>query len=269
MTSSKPTARSARASSATAAKAGPNWSRRDHGGWGGTSGIQYLNRNVRIRGEEKFLPDARQKQSGLFTLQTLVSGPFRLEGGAAGRVQPADGPGGRAARDAGARAAISPPCRARSAAVTRSRRDGAPACRCRISARAPAIDELFANGPHGGSQAFEVGDPDLDPEKQPVGRGQPAPHHRPGASDRATSITAASRTSFSRRRPAKSRTICRSTNSARARPNIMASSSRRRQARPCAGHRLGRRVRRPTRSARPSRISARRRKSRRSACSAR
>jgi iron complex outermembrane receptor protein len=33
------------------------------------------------------------------------------------------------------------------------------------SARAPSIDELFANGPHGGSQSFEVGDPNLNPEK--------------------------------------------------------------------------------------------------------
>jgi iron complex outermembrane receptor protein len=33
------------------------------------------------------------------------------------------------------------------------------------SARAPAIDELFANGPHAGTQAFEVGDPNLDTEK--------------------------------------------------------------------------------------------------------
>jgi iron complex outermembrane receptor protein len=32
------------------------------------------------------------------------------------------------------------------------------------SARAPAIDELFANGPHAGTQAFEIGDPDLDAE---------------------------------------------------------------------------------------------------------
>ena len=55
---------------------------RETSGWGGTSGIQYLNRDVRIRGEEKFLPDSRQEQAGLFTLQTWVSGPFRIEGGA-------------------------------------------------------------------------------------------------------------------------------------------------------------------------------------------
>ena len=32
------------------------------------------------------------------------------------------------------------------------------------SARAPALDELFANGPHAGTQAFEVGNPALDAE---------------------------------------------------------------------------------------------------------
>jgi iron complex outermembrane receptor protein len=54
----------------------------DHGGWGGTSGVQYLERTAKIRGEEKFLPDSRQKQAGLFTLQTYVSGSWRFEGGA-------------------------------------------------------------------------------------------------------------------------------------------------------------------------------------------
>ena len=54
----------------------------ERSGWGGTSGVQYLDRNARIRGEEKFLPDSEQRQAGLFTLQTLVSGPFRFEGGA-------------------------------------------------------------------------------------------------------------------------------------------------------------------------------------------
>jgi iron complex outermembrane receptor protein len=33
------------------------------------------------------------------------------------------------------------------------------------SARAPSIDELFANGPHAASQSFEIGDPTLDPER--------------------------------------------------------------------------------------------------------
>src|SRR5207342_3442741 len=54
----------------------------DQSGWGGTSGLQFLDRNAKIRGDEKFLPDSRQKQTGLFTLQTYVSGPFRVEAGA-------------------------------------------------------------------------------------------------------------------------------------------------------------------------------------------
>src|SRR5215203_2615991 len=54
----------------------------EHSGWSGTSGFQYLGRNAKIRGEEKFLPDSSQKQAGLFTLQTLVTGPWRFEGGA-------------------------------------------------------------------------------------------------------------------------------------------------------------------------------------------
>jgi iron complex outermembrane receptor protein len=136
----------------------------DHDGWGGTTGVQYLNRNVRIRGEEKFLPDARQKQSGLFTLQTLVSGPFRLEGG--GRVE-------FSRLTAQADAQLGTPAASRkfttvsgslggSYELTRGWRAGLSVS---SSARAPAIDELFAHGPHGGSQAFEVGNLGLDPER--------------------------------------------------------------------------------------------------------
>ncbi|MEO7366300.1 MAG: TonB-dependent receptor [Sphingomicrobium sp.] len=136
----------------------------ERSGWGGTSGVQYLNRNVRIRGEEKFLPDARQKQSGLFTLQTLVSGPFRLEAG--GRVE-------FSRLTAKADAQIGTPAASAKFTTFSGSLGGSyevtPGWRAGLSvsssARAPAIDELFANGPHGGSQAFEVGNPDLDPER--------------------------------------------------------------------------------------------------------
>ena len=33
------------------------------------------------------------------------------------------------------------------------------------SERAPSAEELFANGPHAGTQSFEVGDPDLGVER--------------------------------------------------------------------------------------------------------
>lgn len=132
-------------------------------GWDGTSGVQYLDRNIRIVGEEKFLPDSSQRQVGLFTLQSLVTGPVRLEAGL--RVEfsklaaEADGDLGTPAlsrrfttvsTSAGGSYEFSPGWRA---GLTVSR-----------SARAPAIDELFANGPHAGTQAFEIGDPELGSE---------------------------------------------------------------------------------------------------------
>jgi len=133
-------------------------------GWEGTSGIQYLNRNAKIRGEEKFLPDSRQEQTGLFTVQTLVSGPWRLEGGA--RVE-------FSKLTAAADDDLGTPDLSRSF-TTISGSLGAQyelgsEWRAGLSlsraVRAPSVDELFANGPHGGSQTFEVGDPNLDPEK--------------------------------------------------------------------------------------------------------
>ena len=74
----------------------------ERSGWGGTSGVQYLDRNAKIRGEEKFLPDSRQKQAGLFTLQTYVRGPWRFEGGARVEFSRLTAEAGRAARNAGA-----------------------------------------------------------------------------------------------------------------------------------------------------------------------
>ena len=136
----------------------------ERSGWGGTSGFQYLDRNARIRGEEKFLPDSEQRQAGLFTLQTLVSGPFRFEGGA--RVE-------FSKLEAEADDLLATPARSSdfttfSASLggqyefSKGWRAGLTFSR---SARAPSIDELFANGPHGASQSFEIGDPALDPER--------------------------------------------------------------------------------------------------------
>jgi iron complex outermembrane receptor protein len=136
----------------------------EHDGWGGTSGVQYLQRNAKIRGEEKFLPDSRQKQAGLFTLQTYVQGPIRIEAGA--RVETSK-------LSADADDQLGTPERSHSFTTLSGSLGGqyefVPGWRAGLSLshseRAPAIDELFANGPHGGSQAFEIGNPDLDPER--------------------------------------------------------------------------------------------------------
>jgi iron complex outermembrane receptor protein len=136
----------------------------ERGGWGGTSGVQYLNRTAKIRGAEKFLPDSEQRQTGLFTLQTWVNGPFRVEAG--GRLE-------FSRLSAEADDQLATPDRTRKFATFSGSLGGqyevAPGWRAGLSlshsARAPSIDELFANGPHGASQSFEVGNPDLDAEK--------------------------------------------------------------------------------------------------------
>ena len=166
-------------------------------------------------------PTAASKQAGLFTLQTLRqrAGPVRRR--RARRVQPARRADARCAAG-DARTAIA----ATSPTVSGSlggNYEFAPGWRAGLSLshseRAPAIDELFANGPHGGSQSFEVGDPDLDQGSEQLGRAQPAPHDRAGARPGQPLLQPLLQLHFpgaDRRNP---RTICRSSNIARARPN--------------------------------------------------
>jgi iron complex outermembrane receptor protein len=132
-------------------------------GWGGTSGLQYIDKDVSIRGEEKFLPDSRQKQLGLYTLQMIERDPWRFEAGA--RVE-------FSRLSANADPDIGNPALKRTFTTVSLSAGGSYALHPNLkvginlarSARAPSIDELFANGPHAGTQAFEIGDPDLDPE---------------------------------------------------------------------------------------------------------
>jgi iron complex outermembrane receptor protein len=136
----------------------------ERGGWSGTSGVQYLDRKVGIDGEEKFLPESKQRQTGVFTMQSVVRAPLRLEGGARVEFSKLS-----AAEDDD----LATPAMKRSfttfSASGGGSYDFSPGWRAgatlAYSSRAPSIEELFANGPHAGTQAFEVGDPGLDPEK--------------------------------------------------------------------------------------------------------
>jgi iron complex outermembrane receptor protein len=135
----------------------------ERGGWGGTSGVQYLNRNEQIVGAEVFLPPSRQKQTGFYTLQTYVTGPFRFEGGA--RVEFSH-------LTAKANAQTANPDESRHFTALSGSIGGqyelSPGWRAGLSLahseRAPFVNELFANGPHGGDETFEVGDPSLKME---------------------------------------------------------------------------------------------------------
>jgi len=133
-------------------------------GWGGGSGIQYFQRDLNVIGDEKFLPPSKTSQIGLFTVQNYVHGPLRAEIGARYERQTAS---------ADADADIGNPALRRrysslsgSAGASYSVAKGVKfGINGSHSQRAPSAEELFANGPHAGTQAFEIGDPDLLKEK--------------------------------------------------------------------------------------------------------
>jgi len=149
----------------------------ERGGWGGTTGFQYLHQDARIRGDEKYLPDSLNRQLGLFTLQSMVAGKVRFEAGA--RVEFSRLHADEDERIAELVEEIGEPTTLGEAPLNRnftvwSASLGAnfeflPGWRAGLSLsrseRAPSIDELFSFGPHGGSQQFLIGDAELDPER--------------------------------------------------------------------------------------------------------
>ncbi|MEE4152976.1 MAG: TonB-dependent receptor [Erythrobacter sp.] len=127
---------------------------------GGVIGAQYLTRDFSAEGEEAFVPPNETRQFAVFTAQEIDFGGLQLEG--AGRYEMVDvesEPLG-IERDfdlfSGALSLV-----AQAGEGTDTARFGITASR---TERAPAGEELFADGPHIATQAFEIGDPDLGVE---------------------------------------------------------------------------------------------------------
>ncbi|MES2495268.1 MAG: TonB-dependent receptor [Pseudomonadota bacterium] len=137
----------------------------DRGVWHGVTGGQFFIRDFNVVGEEAFLPRNQTQQIGLFTLQQLDYGIVKVEGGLRYEKtwlsanpfadQPQFFNGGRTfdtfSGSLGASYRMSEDWRL---GVNLSR-----------TQRAPAAEELFANGPHAGTEAFEIGDPDFKTER--------------------------------------------------------------------------------------------------------
>jgi iron complex outermembrane receptor protein len=136
----------------------------ERGGWGGTSGVQYLNQDFKIRGDEKYLPDSVNRRLGLFTLQTVESGPIRFEAG--GRIEfsrlHADEDLSLGTQSA---SRSFTPISASIGANYNLINDWRIGLSLSHSERAPTVSELFSHGPHGGSQQFLIGDPALSLQK--------------------------------------------------------------------------------------------------------
>lgn len=137
---------------------------RAQGGWKGASGVQMFIRDFDVEGEEKFVPRNTTEQVGVFTLQSLDLGKLRVEGGArferTSLTAQADAQLGtpRYDRDFDALSASF----GASYQLADSIRIGLNGSR---SERAPSAEELFANGPHAGTQSYEIGDPTFAKEK--------------------------------------------------------------------------------------------------------
>ena len=134
------------------------------GGWQGAFGAQLAIRDFNVIGDEAFVPKNTTQQFGVFTLQEIDAGPFKAEAGA--RYE-------RTNLSAEASPTIGNPAYKRnfsavsgslgaSYAIAEGVRLGLTASH---TERAPAAEELFANGPHAGTQAFEIGNPDFVVEK--------------------------------------------------------------------------------------------------------
>ncbi len=135
------------------------------GAWHGASGVQYMNRDFNVIGDEAFLPKNGTQQTGLFTLQQFDLGAVKLEAGARFEhtVLTAQPTGDQPQFFAGTRRFDS--LSLSGGAAWSVAPEWKLALNLSRTERAPAAEELFANGPHAGTEAFEVGDPDLALER--------------------------------------------------------------------------------------------------------
>jgi iron complex outermembrane receptor protein len=126
--------------------------------WSGALGGQIFVRDFSAVGEEAFLPPNTTEQIGLFTVQDFDFGSFGLEASARYEHTDVKSSAVGVAREfdaiSAALGARLKPSDRLTLGVNLSR-----------AVRAPSAEELFSNGPHIATQAFEVGDPVLAKEK--------------------------------------------------------------------------------------------------------
>ena len=135
------------------------------GAWSGAFGGQFLIRDFDVIGDEAFLPKNSFTQLAVFTVQQFDLGRVKVEAGARFEHTSVssdplpDQP--QFARVSRRFDTVSGSFGA-SYALGGGWRFGGNVSR---TARTPAPEELFANGPHAGTQAFEIGNPDFRIER--------------------------------------------------------------------------------------------------------
>jgi iron complex outermembrane recepter protein len=129
----------------------------ERNGWRGASGFQFQTRNFEAIGAEAFVPPNETQQIGIFTLQEFTLGNFEVEG--ALRYDRAI----LEAKSITTRRSFNNV----SAALGLSWSSGDFKIGSNVSrtGRAPSAEELFSNGPHIATQAFEIGNVNLRSER--------------------------------------------------------------------------------------------------------
>ncbi len=124
----------------------------------GSSGVQYLHRDFFAEGAEAYVPPNLTEQVALFTLQELGTGPVQIEAAARAEFTNVEAQTLGIARDydtfSGALGLVYEGIDGVRIGINGSRAE-----------RAPSAEELFSNGPHIATQAFEIGDADLRTER--------------------------------------------------------------------------------------------------------
>ncbi|KQM61828.1 MULTISPECIES: TonB-dependent receptor [unclassified Sphingomonas] len=128
------------------------------GGWRGAVGGQMFIRDFNVQGDEKFVPRNETQQFGLFTLQSFDMGAFRAEAGGRYEYTVARASADALLGNGNIRRGFDSfsGSLGGSVGLAENIRFGVNASH---TERAPSAEELFANGPHAGTQAFEVGNP--------------------------------------------------------------------------------------------------------------
>ena len=126
------------------------------GGWRGAVGGQLLRRDFDAVGDEAYVPRTRISEAGVFAVQRLDLDRFGLEGGVRLDHRDLDSLAGeRHFENISASLGL----------FYRPNSDWFLGLSLASNGRAPTEAELFADGPHAATRAYEVGDPDLESER--------------------------------------------------------------------------------------------------------
>ena len=130
---------------------------KDSGMLRGSTGLQYQHRDFFAVGAEAYVPPNLTDQLAIFTLQEFGTGPFQIEAAARAEFTNVEAQTLVIERDydtfSGALGIVYEGVEGVRIGLNGSRAE-----------RAPSAEELFSEGPHIATQAFEIGDPDLDTE---------------------------------------------------------------------------------------------------------